>query len=95
MQFAEIAFLNVSYAKTIILLSKRVKAYINRLNLVDTSLRKIIVNGREFQIPRSEKNVVQLMRHYYYFWFDFQKSRCRLKVQVMSLKNLAKEKLFE
>ena len=54
MQFAEIAFLNVSYAKTIILLSKRVKAYINWLNLVETFLSIIIVNGREVQIGQKK-----------------------------------------
>ena len=43
-QFAEIAFLNVSYAKTIILLSKRAKAYINRLNLVETFLSKTVMS---------------------------------------------------
>ena len=57
MQFAEIAFLNVSYAKTIILLSKRAKAYINRLNLVETFLSKIIIiNGREVQIGQEKKH---------------------------------------
>ena len=54
-QFAEIAFLNVSYAKTIILLSKRAKAYINRLNLVETFLSKIIVIGRKVQIGQEKK----------------------------------------
>ena len=66
MQFAEIAFLNVSYAKTIILLSKRAKAYINRLNLVETFLSKIIVNGRQVRIGQEKKHIPTT---YHYFWF--------------------------